>query len=508
MKRISLILIMVIFSLTLLIETALGVELFIQTAGGGQVDRAYDIQQTSDDGFIIVGYTNSFGAGDYDVLLLKYDKEGNLQWSKTAGGSASDKAHWSVQQTVDGGYILAGGTNSYGVAGDVLLLKFNQSGGLDWTKVVGGEEEDYADSVQQTSDGGYIVTGGTKSYGAGNTDVFFLKFNQSGGLEWAKTIGGENQDFARSVGITSEGGYILTGTTQSYGSGSRDAIVIKCNSSGGVEWAKTFGESDEERGFSTLQTTYGGFVSIGVTGSYSELGDQYNILILKLNNTGNLSWAKLIDGRGTPYYLHKSELTSDGGFVVACDASEFLNYQKEDVYLLKYDSSANIEFAKRIGGSLMDDAQAVRQTTDGGYVIAGFTMSFGAGEQDALFIKTDKSGNIGSCDYSTAVSPNTYFITPSVGSPNLSVSSVTPIVSSPSITVSPVSPEVSIICNYSPGDIDGDGNIDLNDTILALQIFTGKAVSLNNLEENDVTADGKIGIEEVVYILQHVAELR
>jgi len=206
---------------------------FAKTFGGSDYDAAYSIQQTSDGGYIVAGVTASFGTGDEDVFLLKTDASGNLQWAETFGGVYFDVAY-SVQQTSDGGYIVAGYTYSFGAGSyDVFLLKTDASGNLQWAKTFGGSGGDYAWSVQQTSDGGYIVAGFTGSFGAGG-DVFLLKTDASGNLQWAKTFGGSDYDRTYSVQQTIDGGYIVAGRTSSFGAGGYDAFLLKTDANGNI----------------------------------------------------------------------------------------------------------------------------------------------------------------------------------------------------------------------------------------------------------------------------------
>ena len=301
-------------------------------------DMSFSVKQTNDGGFIITGRTFSFGNGGGDVYLLKTDENGNEQWSQTFGGVDYD---WggSVQQTTNGGYIICGMTYSSGNGdGDVYLIKTDENGNEQWSKIFGGESYDIGLSVKQTTDGGYIITGSTYSYGNGNEDVYLIKTDENGNEQWTQTYGGESYDYGNSVQQTQDGGFIITGWTLSFGNGNEDVYLIKTDENGNEQWSQTFGGESIDMSFSVKQTNDGGFIITGRTLSF---------------------------GNG--------------------------NY---DVYLIKTDENGNEQWSKTFGGTEGDFGTSVQQTTDGGYIITGSTYSYGNGNHDVYLIKTDGYGNI------------------------------------------------------------------------------------------------------------------
>jgi hypothetical protein len=221
-----------------------------------------------DGGYIIAGYTNSFGAGSYDVYLIKTDASGNAVWSRTYGGSNDDRGN-GVRQTQDGGYIVAGFTTSFGAGGnDVYLIKTDAAGNATWTRTYGGSANDAGQSVQQTQESGYIVVGYTVSFGAGSHDVYLIKTDAAGNATWTRTYGGSNNDDGFSVQQTLNGGYIITGSTSSFGAGGADVYTIKTDAAGNAAWTRTNGGPYLDSGNGVQQTTDGGYIIAGCTASY------------------------------------------------------------------------------------------------------------------------------------------------------------------------------------------------------------------------------------------------
>jgi len=245
----------------LLKTNAAGSQHWNSTFGGGNEERGNCVQQTADHGYIIVGYTLSYGAGDADVWLIKTGGMGNLQWSRTFGGSGVDRGN-SVQQTTDRGYIITGSVGP----GNVWLIKTDSTGNMQWNRTFGGAGSDQGNSVQQTTDGGYIIAGTT--HGAGNNDFWLIKTDASGNQQWNRTFGGTANDLGNSVQQTSDGGYIICGSTFSYGEGIYDVWVIKTDAAGNQQWNRTIGGTNDDGGYCVRQTTDGGYIITGYTYSY------------------------------------------------------------------------------------------------------------------------------------------------------------------------------------------------------------------------------------------------
>jgi predicted secreted protein len=261
-----------------------GDEVWDKTFGGTSDDAGSSVRQTSDDGYVVVGYTSFYGAGGDDVWLIRTDSNGNEVWDKTFGGT-SDDVGVSIQQTSDGGYVVVGYTSSYGAgASDVWLIKTDSNGNEVWDKTFGGASEDVGVLIQQTSDGGYVIAGYTSSYGAGGDDVWLIKTDSNGSEAWDKTFGGTSEDAAWSVQQTSDAGYIMAASTMSYGAGGKDVWLIKTDSHGKEVWDKTFGGTSFDNGMSVQQTSDGGYVIVGSTTSYGAGGG--DVWLIKLGPEG------------------------------------------------------------------------------------------------------------------------------------------------------------------------------------------------------------------------------
>ena len=348
-----------------------------KTFGGTGDDYGYSVQQTTDGGYIITGTTESFGNGGSDVYLIKTDVNGDSLWTKTFGGIDSDRGH-SIQQTTDGGYIITGSTTSFGNGGfDVYLIKTDGSGNEQWTKTFGGTNGDEGFSVQQTTGGGYIITGYTVSF-LGSRDVYLIKTDGNGDSLWTKTFGGTDHTVGgRSVQQTTDGGFIITGHKNFI------VYLMKTDGNGDSLWTKTFGGIGDW-GFSVQQTTDGGYIITGNITSFGNGGS--DVYLIKTDGNGDSLWTKTFGGTDHTVGGRSVQQTTDGGFIIT-------GHKNFIVYLMKTDGNGDSLWTKTFGG-IGDWGFSVQQTTDGGYIITGDTESFGNGYKDVYLIKTDGNGNI------------------------------------------------------------------------------------------------------------------
>lgn len=320
------------------------------------------------------------------------------QWNRTFGGTQPDYAE-SVQQTSDGGFILAGTTTSYGTpVCDFWLIKTDANGIEQWNRTFGEKWEpamagDGAYSVVQTSDGGYILAGSTTSYGSGSSDAWLIKVDSHGNEQWNRTFGWESRDDAYSVSQTSDGGYLMVGCIRSYDPYG-DAWLIKTDANGKEQWSKTFGGKYADVAYSGHQTRDGGYILIGKTGSYGV--GYFDAWLIKTDANGKERWNRTFGGTEGNYAYADTACaghqTRDGGYILAGKTGSY-GAGYFDAWLIKTDADGKEQWNRTFGGIRDDYVRSVQQTSDGGYILAGKIGPYMPGTVGVWLIKTDADGD-------------------------------------------------------------------------------------------------------------------
>lgn len=380
----------------------------------------------------------------------------SIEWQKALGGTHGESAN-AVQQTSDGGYIVAGNsmsndgdvTGNHG-GGDYWIVKLNPAGGIQWQKTLGGSNVDDAQSIRQTTDGGYIIAGSSNSGDGdisgnhGNYDYWIVKLDSNGNMQWQKSLGGSSMDMAQSIQQTSEGGYIVAGSSSSNDGdvsgnhGGGDYWIVKLDINGNIQWQKSLGGSSSEQVNSVQQTFDGGYIIAGTTvstdGDITVSYGNNDFWVVKLDSGGNMQWQKTLGniGDNIGYYAQQ---TFDGGYIAVGTSFNSSNLESglPDYWVIKLSNNGTIEWDKYFGGSFHDNAITIRQTPEWDYIVAGWTASNNGqvtnhhGNLDYWIIKLDSSGNLKwektlggpDFDYLTALeltADNGYIVSGSTGS--------------------------------------------------------------------------------------------
>lgn len=397
---------------------------YISSIGGSGVERFTDVALLADGGFLATGSTTTYGAGSTDVLVVKFNSDGVAQWSRTWGGTSTETGA-AVAVLGDGSFVITGTTGSFGAgASDIFFIKFDSVGNLLWSKTWGGVNSDVARHVLKTNDGGFIITGHTNNFGEGGFDSLLIKFDASGNLIWNKVWGGQYNQWGYYAYESSDGGYLVTANidnSEEWG----DIYLAKFDSNGNLLWDKIWGGDSEDNGFVVTETLDGGYLLAGDTSSYG-MGD-FDSVLIKYDYFGNIDWYKTWGGPGDDG-TGGIVLSDDGSYYVIGFTSSF-GYGDYDMFISKYSPENTLLWNKNIGKAGYDVASKIIKSIDGGYVIASSSTSYES-NKDALLVKTKSDGSIENCN-----SDLCGYFTSSLTVPNAITYDYPAIVSTPVVTI-------------------------------------------------------------------------
>lgn len=358
--------------------------------GGPEVERGIHLDLVEDGGTIAVGSTRSYGAGAEDIYLVRTDAEGDALWAHTFGGEDEDFG-WSVVETSDG-FAVAGFTQSFGKGeNDFYLLKISADGDEEWSKTFGGEGNDRCWSLIQTGDGGFLLAGETTSTGAGEEDVWLLKTDPEGTMLWSRSYGGAQSDRCFSVVEADDGGYVLAGQTYSEGAGDRDAYVLKTSADGELEWSKTYGGEASDVAHCVVATSDGAFMVTGYTTSFATAGD--DPYLIKIDAEGNSPWTRVLPLDGVNHTI-TGDQAADGGFYLV-GFTDFRGRGNTAAVLVKTDPEGRMAWHRNIHFSSVGETfgYTVRSRPDGGCVFVGHAASKNARDLDLLIVEVGGDGD-------------------------------------------------------------------------------------------------------------------
>lgn len=387
-----------------------------KSIGGLGYDSCRNILQTSDGGYITIGTSNSNDGdisgnhGSYDIVVVKLTNTGSIEWQKSYGGSNSDSAG-TIKNTADGGYIIAGTTSSNDgdVSGnhgfsDYWVVKITNVGVIEWQKCLGGTNGESANDIEQTSDGGYIVAGSSSSVNgdvtgnhnpvgsSGNSDYWIVKLTNTGNITWQKCLGSDSTDYCFSIKQTIDGGYIVNGDIQANSGdvtghhGDFDYWVVKLNATGQIEWQKALGGTSWDTGVGVIQNTDGDYLVAGYSssnnGDISDVHGGGDAWVVKLGAAGNIIWQKALGGTKSDF-LYSIRQTIDGGYILCGDSTSddgqatghHGSADTFDYWAIKLSGNGVVEWHKSLGGSDDDTAVSLIEVSNGNYLISGYSSS-------------------------------------------------------------------------------------------------------------------------------------
>ncbi len=363
---------------------------FFQETYGGDYDDAGNDIISVDDGFLIVGKTQSFGEGSSDTYIIKTDKFGNKIFSAAYGGRNADVANAVVE--VNDGFMIAGVTNSFGNrTQSIYLSKIAKNGDFIWQKAYYSDRDDYyiAQDMIRISDTNLLLVGTEDhvKFFSSQKDIYLNAINTDGQRNGIKRYGGSDPERANSI-IAVTDGYIIAGLTDTWGNGREDAYVIKIDKDGNRVWHNAFGFKQDETANQIITTDDGGFILVGT--SDSDYKNQKNVYVVKLNADGNSEWQSLYGSRENDEGFGIA--ATDDGYVIAGYTKGTRNYDS-DIYLLKIDKRGNVLWEKKYGSSKDDRANAIIKVK-GGFAITGYSTSIETYSKDVYLLRVDEKGNI------------------------------------------------------------------------------------------------------------------
>ncbi len=355
-----------------------------QSHYGNDSDLGMAVTTSRDGGFVVAGISTANSSNGYNGCLVKFDENGNVAWDMFYGGDSSDYIY-DVQQASNGDFLLCGFSNSFGTQGfDVWVVRIDSAGNELWMQTYGGDGDDRGYSIHENFDGGLIIQGITHSLNNGSSDYWLLRTDQYGNLVWDQTYGGDNEEICHSSIITSDGGYLLAGSSNSWSeNGDSDLYLVKTDAGGDVDWVNTYGDEQSQQYFRVTETSSGDYIVASWV--YNDWDQQYDCWVIKVDANGNEIWSNQYGGPANDRSFGIIE-DIDGNYVIGgySLSRDLIEY---DAWLFKIDPYGGHIWEKYYGGSGYDAARDICLAENGDYIMGGFTNSIGDGSWDFYLLR-------------------------------------------------------------------------------------------------------------------------
>jgi len=360
---------------------------FFKTYGTSEREESFNVFGTNDNEIIVCGYTQKgLSENEKDAFIIKLNEGGEIQWAKKIPSDTRKDEIREVKQLVDGTYIVLGN-----IENDCFLMKLDALGDVLWSKRYGGSRPEFSYSFIQTSDGGFLISMRTESFGAGAQDFLLLKTDNDGNQEWATVLGGPSNDFLSNGIIETPTGYLVVGSTNSYGGGTDNSCILKLTKNGDYQWAKTYSGSDND-GFEDIISLNGNYVCSGNTWSW---GSKNKNFMVEIDEDGNLQWAKVYGIFNKNVRSFSIAPWKDGFVSILYD---FTNRFSDDAYLYAIDGAGEISWARNFGEDNFQRFTSLHVNNNAIYA-TGFTNNKGQGDLDITVAKTDLNGIVNDCEF-------------------------------------------------------------------------------------------------------------
>lgn len=468
----------------------------VDCLGSRNDDLAYSTAQTVDGGYLLAGFSNSFSDSGTAVMAARLDYAGQLVWSTLWDGAADDMSSSLLLKVADG-FVVVGFTASFGGGRqDALIISYNPAGTQQWSRVYGGDSADFcADIAYAATGSGYVTVGSSASFGP-TTDCQMAHFTDTGNLIWFRTYDGSGYDKAVAVTGTAESTYGLTGFTDSDGAGRGDILVTMLDIDGVPIWSLAVGGEQRDDASEIVYSFGEGFLVAGYTASFG--AGAYDAFVIRFDLSGNVIWARTLGTAGTDYALGVQK-SADGGCYM-CGATEDLggNYRP---FVAKFTAAGAFQWARAVGDNATGEAWDILQTLDDGFALAGTITSHGAGSIDMLLAKFDAAGNtclLDTLDLEAAE------VNPIVTPIELVVAQVTPAITVPQPTLSTPQPQLTMLCRMICGDADGNGIVNISDAVYLISYIFGGGPPPDPLVSGDADCNGIVNISDAVYLISYI----